>query len=795
MSPLVAGEDIEAAYERARLVLPGNLGGLVRNETVQAQWFGNQNSFWYKRDSEAGIEYVIVDAEKGDRHKAFDHPRLARAINATAGATAGSPVDPDHLLVTGINPQAEELEITLSVGGKTVTCKTVDYSCSERTEPALKMDELSSPGEEAAVFVRDNNLWIRSHKTHQERQLTFDGEPYFGYGIRPDQQKFEELRAGMERPVPPSATHWSPDGSKLIVQRLDERDVLDYPFLEMAPESGGFRPVSYSVRVPLLGDSGDRKTSSFIIDVNSGKQSPIRLREGFGLDYFVLGNTPIAWSSDSSRAFMLSANAGGQTVRLLELILESGESRVLIEENSATSVTLNHGVMNPNVRILGDGSEAVWFSERDGWGHLYLYDLSIGRLKNRITSGDWLVWDIVHIDEAGRQVFFTAGGREAGRDPYYRHLYKAPLDGGAITLLTPENADHEIKVEMSPLLQQYLAGIPAGDSPASGDGFFIDTWSTVDKASVTNLRSADDGRLISRIEEADVTALHEVGWKAPRRFFVMAADGLTELRGLMYLPSNFDPGKLYPVIDAIYGGPVSLVASRSFQDAWSNGYFPASVAELGFIVVMLDGRGTPHRSRTFREAGFGSFADPQLEDHVAAIRQLAERHPFIDVNRVGIYGHSNGGYLSARALLKHPDFFKVGFASAGPQNFQGLPGTGAPWFGVPDYGDGITRRPDTSAVPENYIILDNATFADQLQGKLMLVCGELDYTAFPALTMQLSSALIKADKNFDMLYLPGSTHRYFVDDLYVTRRLWDYFVEHLAGLTPPEDFDMDPSKP
>jgi len=784
---LFAGEATESAYERARAVLPGNLKGLVRNETVQAHWFETQDSFWYKRDTETGVEYLIVDAEKGDKHKAFDHHRVARAISAATEAH----IDPKQILVTGMGLQEEGLEIKLSVASKTFSCKTTDYTCSESTESSLTMNLLPSPSGKFAVFVRDNNLWLKSLETDQERQLSNDGEPHFGYGIRPEQQKFDELRAGTELPFPPSATHWSPNGRNLITQRLDERRVLDYPFVEMAPENGGFRPVSYSVRIPLLGDSGDRKTESFVIDVKSGKQSLIKLQQGFGFDYIGVDNAPIAWSLDGRQAFMLATNAGARIVQLVEVIVETGETRVLIEEKAGTSVILNHGVINPNVRILNNNSELVWFSERDGWGHLYLYDLASGTLKNPITSGDWLVWDIVHVDEARRQVFFTAGGRESGRDPYYRHLYKAPLDGGAITLLTPENADHDITPGLSSLLQRFLAGIPAGDSNAHGAGFFIDTYSTVDQAPVTVLRSVDDGRLISRLEEADASGLYAAGWTAPQRFSVTAADGVTDIRGVMYLPSNFDAEKSYPIIDAIYGGPVSIVASRSFQDAYGSRYFPASVAELGFAVVILDGRGTPYRSRAFREAGYGSFADPQLDDHIAALRQLAARHSFMDINRVGIYGHSNGGYLAARALLKHADFFKVGFASAGPQNFQGLPGTGAPWFGVPNYGNGATVRPEISAVPENYKILDNATYAEQLQGRLMLVCGELDYTAFPALTMQLASALIKANKNFDMLYLPGSTHRYFVDDLYVTRRLWDYFVEHLAGLKPPDDFEMN----
>jgi dipeptidyl aminopeptidase/acylaminoacyl peptidase len=789
---LYAGEAIESSYEKARKVLPGNLKGLVRNATIQAHWFPAGDSFWYRRDSDSGAEYVIVNARTGNRRQAFNHRRLAAAVNTAAGLPEDAQVDPGHLSVTAMSREANGLELSIAVDGKSVTCRSSDYTCSENAGSTPAMNLLPAPDGGAAVFVRDNNLWLRIFDTDQERQLTHDGEPYFAYGARPEQQRFDELRAGAEFPVPPMSTYWSPDGQKLIVQRLDERGVQPYPFVEMSPENGGFRPVLHSVRIPLLGDSGDRKNESFVIDVKSGRKSLIETGPGFGFDDFGVGNAPIAWSEDGTKAFMLATNAGARTERLLELTLDSGETRVIIEENSSTSIALNHGLLNPNVRILDTSSEAIWFSERDGWGHLYLHDLDSGDLKNPITSGDWLVWDIVHIDEARRLVFFTAGGRETGRDPYYRHLYKASLDGGPITILTPENADHDIKTGLSQTRQRFLAGVSSGEAGVESSGFFVDTYSTVDQAPITVLRALDDGRIISKLEEADASRLFAVGWKAPQRFSVKAADGMTDIRGVLYLPSDFDPENSYPIIDAIYGGPVSIVAARSFRDAFDSGYFPASVAELGFAVVMLDGRGTPYRSREFREAGYGSFADPQLDDHVAAIRQLAGRHSFLDISRVGVYGHSNGGYLSARALLKHPGFFKVGFASAGPQNFQGLPGTGAPWFGVPDYGDGATLRPESGAVPDNYVVLDNSNFADQLQGRLMLVCGELDYTAFPALTMQLAAALIKANKNFDMLYLPGSTHRYFVDDLYVTRRVWDYFVEHLAGLPPPHDFDMNP---
>lgn len=778
----------EVSYDRATSLLPKNLKGLVKNESVKPHWFATGDSFWYHRDTDSGGEYVIVDAEIGEKKSAFDHERLAKA----ASAKSDTQVHSGQLQVLAMHRQDLDLKVNINVGGKVLSCETKSYTCSARSEssPIPAPQLLKSPNGELAAFVRENNLWIRSQETLEETQLTFDGEPFFGYGVMPDQYKLEEKRADTPFPTPPLSTHWSPDSSKLIVENLDERDVLDYPFLEMAPGNGSFRPVSYSVRIPLLGDSGDRITRNFVIDVLSTESSLIKLDEGFNFNYLGVGNVPISWSKDGRLAYLLAVNDGNKVAQLVELALTTGETRVVLQERSATSVALSHNVRSPNIRILENGAEAIWYSERDGWGHLYLYDIASGKLKHQITSGDWSVFDIVHIDEDDRVIFFTAGGREPGRDPYYRHLYRKSLDGGDVVLLTPENADHEF-TGTSPMQSGNSPPGPSSDGPLSPSGrYFVDTYSKVDKEAVSVLRSAINGRLIVQLEQADASRLHAVGYRLPRRFSVLSADGQTELFGVMYLPSDFVAEKSYPLIDAIYGGPVSIVAARSFNGAYTSGYFPASVAELGFAVVTFDGRGTPFRSRAFREVGYGSFADPQLDDHVSALRQLAERYPFLDVSRVGLYGHSNGGYLAARALLKHPDFFQVGFASAGPHNFQGLPGTGTPWFGIPEYEDGSATRPEVNAIPKNYKALDNTMFADQLQGKLMLVCGELDYTVFPALTMQLAAALIKANKNFDFLYLPGSTHMYFVQDMYVTHRMWGYFMEHLAGQPPIKDFDM-----
>lgn len=704
-------------YAAAERIVSHHLGEKVINEKPEAHWLGSEDKFWYQRDGPSGPEFVLVDATNGKRQFNFD-PELP-----------DSPPQP---------------------------------------EPGT----LPSPDGKWSAFARENNVWIKNTESGEEQQLTDDGASYYSYGGFPDQYRLDALRAGFDFPLPLANSYWSPDGRHLIVGRLDERNVSEYHFLESVPPSGSTRVQNYSVKVPLLGDSGQRVTDTFVFDVKSGERWAIDLPSHLSLEFFASANKPVAWSADV--AYFLGASKGDKVVQLLEVDMNSRKTRSVLEESAATSVTLGHNLRaGPNVRILRETREVVWFSERDGWGHLYVFDLESGQIKNQITRGNWTVWDIIKIDEGQRLVYFTAGGRGSGSDPYYRKLYRASLDGTNIQLLTPEEAHHEIQPSFSP----------------SGK-YFVETYSTVDSVPRFLLRSTHDGSVIVELETADATDLYATGWRAPERFSVKSADGATDIWAAVYLPPDFNPQHSYPVVDAIYGGPVSIVAPRSLRQAYASGYQRASLARLGFIVVSLDGRGTPYRSRTFREAGYGNFADPQLDDHVAAIRQIAERFPSIDLGRVGIYGHSNGGYMTARAMLKYPDFFKVGVSSAGPHNFHGLPGTGMPWMGIPNYEGGATVRPNDAAVPENYRVLDNAELASGLQGELLLICGDMDNTAFPALTLQLADALSKANKSYDLLYLANRNHRYFVDEPYVMRRIWDYFVEHLHGVAPPLNYKM-----
>jgi dipeptidyl-peptidase-4 len=489
----------------------------------------------------------------------------------------------------------------------------------------------------------------------------------------------------------------------------------------------------------------------------------------------------------------LATSFGQREEALVEVDVETGKARIIISESSPTNLRFNAFVYNvANVRILRSSREAVWWSERDGWGHLYLYDIATGELRRRLTSGPWLVRDIIRVDEKRRELFFTASGREPGQDPYYRHLYRVSLDGGAPLDLTPENAEHAFEARLSGFAAAFLGGqIDDGQKISPSGRYVVDTYTTVDQPPVTVLRSTADGAVVTRLEEADASAVYASGWRAPQRILVKAADGETDISAVVYFPPDIAPGKRYPVIDAFYGGPQMINAPRSFLEAVStfNPVSRAALAQLGFIVVTIDARGTPGRSKSFADVGYGNWADPEIADHIVAIRQLAARLGSFDLDRVGVYGHSYGGYTSARAILSHPEFYKVAVASAGSHNYQGFYQGPETYLGLPDYG-GSSLRPNPVAIPDAYRKLDNATLASNLRGKLMLVYGDMDENALPAVTLQLVDALEKANKNFDLLYLPNRTHAYFRGDTYYIRRMWDYFVEHLAALRPPGGYDL-----
>ncbi|WGX98890.1 DPP IV N-terminal domain-containing protein [Nocardioides sp. L-11A] len=772
--PEVSAED----YARAAKVLDSSLADAVLNGHVTARWL-DSNRFWYERDGADGPELAVVDIAQRHRAAPLDGARLAEALR---GSPAAAAVRNGTARVEQVEEIGDALLVTLTTpDGSRVRSDLSDYESTSMPAPAPSA-AITAPSGEHAAFVREADLWLRRPGDGDERALTSDGERHFAYGKLPDHSQSVLMRAA-ETPMPPVGVEWAPDSKHLFGTRWDERAVPIYPYVESVPRDGTFRPKLHPLRLALLGDPDQPQQEIFSIDASTGEKRTIDIGRGWTMD-----TTSLGWSADARTTYRIAHTEGWRSMALVEIDVAAGTSRRVIEEAAATSSVLPHTILfsPPNVRVLQESGEVVWFSERDGWGHLYLYDLASGALKRQLTHGDWLVRDLIEVDGRRRRVFFTACGREEGRDPYYRHLYRVSLDGSDPLLLTPEDAEHEIPSPLPTL----LPAAPGRQAFSPDRDYFIDTYSTVSEPPVSVVRSSEDGSVVMRLETADASAAYAAGWRPPTRVHAKGADGETDVYAVVYFPTDFDGTSEYPVIDATYGGPWTLNAPRSFVDALStfNPVSRASLAALGFVVVTIDARGTRGRSRAFTNVGYGNFVDPGLADHVAVIQQIAARHGGLDLDRVGIYGHSFGGYVSARAMLSRPEFFKVCVSSAGPHNYQGFYAM-EHLLGLPAYGDGRVR-PSPQSVPDNYRALDNAPLAARLRGRLMLAYGDLDESAMPAVTLQLADALIGANKSFDLLYLPSRTHDFFRTDFYFIRRMWDYFVEHLLGATPPADFDL-----
>jgi len=719
----------EQNYARAASFLPFNLIDKVRNAKVSPQWLDGGKRFWYWRETDGGREVVLVDSATGKR-QILPKPPVPEAKSTPAPAMVGTVVSPSGSL---------------------------------------------------AVFVREHDLWLRELSSGAELRLTDDGEAYFAYGKLPDTSLYAIPMQRATTAATPAGIQWSPDSKSILVTRTDERMLGRYPFLESVPADGSARPVAHELRVALAGDRHQAHERRSVIDISSGEQRVFQVPQQS--DFRIMGGE---WSADG-RHYYFFGNDGHNQAGVFDLELATAQVREVLSESNDTFITLNNTIYSgPNVRILPRSQEAIWFSERDGWGHLYLYDLRTGRLKNRLTSGEWLVRDVIHVDTERRVVYFTAAGREPGRNPYYRHLYRVGFDGRGLRLLTPEQGDHELSQPLSPELAAILGG-GAPVTPIAPNGrFLVDTWSTVDRPPVSVLRTTD-GKFVATLEQADATALYAMGWQPPEPFVAKAADGVTDLYGLLYRPTRFDRNARYPVIEHLYGGPQTTITARTFMQAVMDPKYVNAEKELGFVMVVMDVRGTVKRSKVFQDHMYQNFADYMIEDHVAVLTQLAQRHPFLDLNRVGVEGHSFGGYGAARAMLARPDFYKVGVASAGSHNYQGMYPVET-YLGRPIYADGQSSNPSGREVPKNYRDADNGAWADRLRGKLMLVYGDLDENAYPAVTLQFADALIKANKSFDLLYLPGRVHDFARTDFYFIRRKWDYFVEHLLGAKPPENY-------
>jgi dipeptidyl-peptidase 4 len=741
-----------AEYDRAAQFLAPRLNPLVVGGTAPNVTWLPDGSFWYRSVRPAGTEFVLIDPARAKRSPLFDHAQVSAALHA-ARTSAGSTGAPAGTLIA----QAQNIElsddrgsVTLSIGGDRYRCDVGGMSCTTvpvrpgaaAAVPAGHAPMVISPDGQRGAFIRDWNLWVRDMATGAETALTTDGSTNFGYAT--DNAGWTTSSRAI--------LLWSPDSRKIATQQQDERNVGDMYLVRTQVGHPTLRAWKY----PLPGDSIVAMVHRVIIDVDTKRV--LRLRMAPDFHRATLGDdismNDYKWSPDATQLALASTSRDHKvtTVRLADT--RTGEVKDIFTETVAT-----HFESVTGWQVLWKSKEILWYSQRDNWGQLYLYDLTTGALKQRITSGDGPVSTIARVDETSRTLWYGALGREPGQDPYLRHFYRTGFDGRRVTSLTPEDGDHSIQLS------------PDGN-------WIVDTWSRADLPPRTVLRAAN-GRIVMPLEEADISKLLATGWKPPILFNVKAADGTTDIYGQLFRPTNFDSTRRYPIINQAYPGPqTGSVGTRAFVAARGD---RQALAELGFVVVSIDGRGTPGRSKSFHDAYYGAMGrDNTLPDQVAGMKALAKRYPWIDIDRAAMWGHSGGGFITADAMFRYPDFFKVGIAESGNHDQRNY---------EDDWGERyqglLTRQRDGG---DNYAPEANQLLAGNLKGHLLLAHGTMDNNVPPDNTLLVVEALIKANKDFDLLMLPNQGHGFGAATNYMMRRRWDYFVRWLLDAEPPKEY-------
>jgi dipeptidyl aminopeptidase/acylaminoacyl peptidase len=761
-------------YHKADLIRTA--GAFVLNSAVAPTWFQDSTRFYYRSAGANGLAtFFVVDPVKRTKTPMFDNVRLASAMSLAGDTIIDAARIPNFRLTD------DEKALRFSLGRRRFECTLGNYVCtvtdtSRIARPDTPTWAVLSPDKKWEAFAHNHNIYVRPAGIRDRRpptdttgrgggrgaarvdsltlpdssiQLTTDGINEYAYGL--DSPSFlPPDRPTRRRPF----LIWSPDSKKIAVMRIDERGVRKYPIYSSTQTKP--RAVFYPYAAP--GDSLLVRYNTYVIDVPARLNVQVQDEKPPTIVHGMTALAAMKWAKNSEKLYLLNALRGAKRVSMLEVDLKSGKTTPITKDSAATFVELVHGGGSGNWEVASGGNDIFFPSQKDGWLHIYRYDAT-GKLKNQLESGAYAVERIAHVSDSAKKVYFTAWGKEPGV-PYYAHLYAVNFDGSGMKSLTPEDGNHRVTF------------VPTG-------GYFIDTYSRVDMPPVSLLRSAVDGSVVMSLEKADVELLKNIGWTPAEVFTVKARDNVTQLWGLMYKPSTFDPTKKYPIITHIYPGPqIGSVADWGFSTGSSG--TARSLAELGFIVIQLDHMGTPKRSKAFHDFYYGNMGDNGIPDHMAAIRQLGARHDFIDLNRIGIYGHSGGGFASTDAILTYPEFFKVAVSTSGNhdnrtygffwgEKYQGL------------YKAGQGGQPDNFEAAANY------TKARNLKGKLLLMHGDMDNNVHPANTLRVVDALIKANKDFDMLIIPDAPHGLPV---YSVRKSWDYFVRNLLGAQPPAGYEM-----
>ena len=755
LPPTAYSQGTLADYQRANGLRIG-LQGLAIDIPERTNWVGSTSRFWYRKSVKGGTEFVLVDAETLAKKPAFDHEKLAASLSAAAGQQYAA-LRLSFNAITFVDSE-KAIEFTagefqgqfgnFGFGGTVGTrwrCNLSDYACKKLDETSTRgraqaggpprgipgpsydrppSEPKTSPDGKWDALINGYNVSLRAKGKREVVPLSFDGSEGNYYAL-------------------PSLV-WSPDSTRLAVYRVRPGYHRKIEYVETSP-ADQLQPKYSTVDYAKPGDALDLP-QPVLFHIESKKQ--------FVVDNVLFPNpynlSRLEWRKDS-RAFTFEYNRRShQVYRVVEVDAVSGTARAVISEEPKTFFCYSGKKYRND---LADGKEVIWMSERDGWNHLYLYDGVTGKVKNQITKGNWVVRGVEKVDEAKRQIWFQASGMNPEKDPYFVHYYRINFDGTGLTPLTEADGNHSV-------------------SFSSDMKYYVDTWSRVDLPHLSELRNTSDGKVLLQVERGNIDELLKTGWRSPEVFKSLARDGKTEIWGIIIRPTNFDPSKKYPVIEYIYAGPQGSFVPKTFSTQTAM----QSLAELGFIVVQMDGMGTSNRSKAFHDVAWKNLGDAGFPDRILWHKAVAAKYPYYDVSRVGIYGNSAGGQNSLGGMLFHPEFYKVCVSSCGcHDNRMDKIWWNEQWMGWP--------------LGPEYAASSNVDNASKLQGKLLLVVGEMDPNVDPASTMQVVNALIKANKTFDLLVIPGGGHG--PGGIYGERKRNDFFVHHLLGAEPPDWNSME----
>lgn len=727
--PGASAQVTAADYQRAQ-GLRETYEAAATNIAGPATWIDKSPRFWYRVTVPGGFRFMVADASTKQKRPAFDHERLAAALSKMTGRT----ITPLALPFSGLTFRNNEQTLDVRFDGADWACGLLDYACTrtpvvspwEReqppppcsAQPANARPRVSPDGTLEAIIV-NFNVAIREAGSRKASTLTTDGSEDNCYELH--------------------SVAWSPDSKRLAAYRTRPGYRRMVHYVESSPEDQ-LQPKSSSRVYAKPGDTLDIDTP-VIVDVTA--------RKALAVDHALFPNpyelSRLEWRRDSSAVTFEYNQRGHQVYRVIEVDAATGAARAVVSEEPTTFFTYSSKLYRHDI---AGGQDLIWMSERDGWNHLYLIDGTTGRVKHQITKGPWVVRGVSKVDDDTRQIWFSAGGMTAGRDPYFVHYYRINFDGSGLVPLTEGDFHHA--VAFSPDM-----------------AYYTDLYSRVDTAPVLEVRRTDTRELVFEVERGDLTGLAKAGWKAPEVFVARGRDGVTDIWGLIYRPTSFDPRKKYPVVENIYAGPHSSFVPKSFSA------FNAmqSQAELGFIVVQIDGMGTSNRSKAFHDVAWMNLKDAGFPDRILWHKAVAAKYPWYDISRVGIYGTSAGGQNSMGALLFHPEFYKAAVSAVGcHDNRMDKIWWNEQWMGWP--------------IGPHYAESSNVENASRLQGKVLLVVGELDTNVDPSSTFQVVNALIKANKDFELLVIPGAGHG--PGGAYGERRRFDFFVRHLLGQAPPD---------